>query len=331
MIIVRSPLRVSLLGGGTDLPAFYTKTQGSVISFAVAKYIYITINELAESTDILLKYSKLERVQNIDDIQHPIVRSALKRFEVSGVDISITSDIPAGTGLGSSSSFTVGLVKALSEYKGIVLSPSTLAEIACDIELNDLQEPIGKQDQYAASFGGINHFIFHQNGQVTLPDLPEKNALESCISECCLLLRVGTVRKSSPILADQSERLQSGLNFDLMTGLVDITEKFCSGLPESVATLGSLLNESWGLKTKLAEGITNEEIEDALHSAVEFGATGGKLLGAGQSGYILLVFPDIHSRGEYIEQLPNKSAIIVPRIDNDGCKVIFRSEKHGAN
>ena len=146
-----------------------------------------------------------------------------------------------------------------------------------------------------------------------------------------MLLRVGTVRKSSPILADQSERLQSGLNFDLMTGLVDITEKFCSGLPESVATLGSLLNESWGLKTKLAEGITNEEIEGALHSAVEFGATGGKLLGAGQSGYILLVFPDIHSRGEYIEHLPNKSAIIVPRIDNDGCKVIFRSEKHGAN
>jgi D-glycero-alpha-D-manno-heptose-7-phosphate kinase len=325
MIIVRSPLRVSLLGGGTDLPAFYTKTKGSVISFALTRYIYITINELAESSDILLKYSKLERVENIDDIQHPIVRYALKRFEVSGVDISITSDIPAGTGLGSSSSFTVGLVKALSEYKGIVLSPSALAEIACDIEINDLKEPIGKQDQYAASFGGINHFVFHNNGQVTASPLSEKTALESCISECSLLLRVGTVRKSSSILADQSERLESGLNFDLMSGLVDITEKFCGELPASVARLGSLLTESWILKTKLAEGITNKEIDAALHSAVKFGATGGKLLGAGQSGYILLVFPDNGLRGKYIKQLPNKSAIIVPRIDNDGCKVIFRS------
>jgi D-glycero-alpha-D-manno-heptose-7-phosphate kinase len=331
MIIVRSPLRVSLLGGGTDLPAFYTRTKGSVISFALAKYIYITINELAESTDILLKYSKLERVQRIDDIQHPIVRSALKRFEVSGVDISITSDIPAGTGLGSSSSFTVGLVKALSEYKSIVLSPSSLAEIACDIELNDLQEPIGKQDQYAASFGGINQFIFHSNGQVTASQFSEVTALESCISDCCLLLRVGTVRKSSSILTDQSERLQSGRNFDLMAVLVEITEKFCRELPESVATLGLLLTQSWGLKTKLAEGITNKDIENSLNSAIKFGATGGKLLGAGQSGYILLVFPDIYSRGEYIKQLPNESATIVPEIDKDGCKVIFRSENHAVN
>jgi D-glycero-alpha-D-manno-heptose-7-phosphate kinase len=331
MIIVRSPLRVSLLGGGTDLPAFYSKSNGSVISFALGKYIYITINELAESDDILLKYSKLERVQNIDEIQHPIVRSALKRFEVSGVDISVTSDIPAGTGLGSSSSFTVGLVKALSEYKGIALSPSTLAEIACDIELNDLKEPIGKQDQYAASYGGINHFVFHQNGEVTVAQLTEKTSLQTCITESCLLLRVGTVRKSSSILADQSEKLESGLNFDLMSSLAEITEKFCSELPQSVETLGSLLTESWGLKTKLAEGITNQEIEFALDSAIKFGARGGKLLGAGQSGYILLVFPDRRSRDEYIEQLPNKNTAIMPRIDYDGCKVIFRSEKHGAS
>ncbi len=328
MIIVRSPLRVSLLGGGTDLPAFYSKFNGSVISFALKKYIYITINELAESSDILLKYSKLERVQSINDIQHPIVRSALKRFEVSGVDISVTSDIPAGTGLGSSSSFTVGLVKALSEYKGVILSPSTLAEIACDIELNDLQEPIGKQDQYAASYGGINHFVFHQNGKVTLSKLSEKALLESHISDCCLLLRVGTVRKSSSILADQSEKLENGLNFDLMSNLVQITERFCSELPQSISNLGSFLTESWTLKTKLANGITNNEIEIALNSAIKLGATGGKLLGAGQSGYILLVFPDSRSRSEYTGQLSNKNAAVLPRIDHGGCQVIFRSEKH---
>ncbi len=331
MIIVRSPLRVSLLGGGTDLPAFYTKNQGSVISFALSKYIYIAINKLAESNDILLKYSKLERAQDIDDIRHPIVRNALKRFKVSGVDISITSDIPAGTGLGSSSSFTVGLVKALSEYKGEILSPSSLAELACDIEIFDLKEPIGKQDQYAASFGGINHFKFHQSGQVTNPELPDKNVLESYINDCCLLLRIGSLRRSSTILAEQSKKLQSGLNFDLMKNLADITEKFCKELPKSVTNLGSLLTESWELKGKLAPGITSDEIESTLRSALKFGATGGKLLGAGGSGFILLTFANTYLRGKYIEQIPNRDTTIIPRIDYDGCKVIFRSESNESN
>jgi D-glycero-alpha-D-manno-heptose-7-phosphate kinase len=223
----------------------------------------------------------------------------------------------------------VGLVKALSEYKGISLSPSAIAEIACDIELKDLREPIGKQDQYAASFGGINHFVFHQDNTVELMSLPEKKSLESCITECCLLLRVGTVRKSSSILSDQSEKLQSGLNFDLLENLAEITEKFCSQLPNSVATLGSLLTESWGFKRKLAEGITNEEIEEALQTAIRYGATGGKLLGAGQSGYILMVFPNTKIRDEYIKIVPTKSSIILPKIDEEGCKVIFRSEQNG--
>lgn len=329
MIIVRSPLRVSLLGGGSDLPEFYSKAEGCVISFALAKYIYITVNDLAESTDILLKYSKLERVKKIEDVQHPIVRSALKRFGVTGVDLSITSDIPAGTGLGSSSSFTVGIVKALSEYSGLNLSQSELAEIACDIELNDLQEPIGKQDQYAASFGGINFFVFHQNGQVSLPKLREKNAIENWIIDSCLLVRVGTVRKSTQILADQSSRLKQGVIFDSTKSLTNMVKKFESELPGSLKTLGSLLNESWQVKKKLAIGITNEEIDKTLNSAIEFGAVGGKLLGAGQSGYLLLVFPNRGKRVEYIKSLPIGSMTILPRIDSDGCKVIFRSEKNG--
>lgn len=327
MIIVRSPLRVSLLGGGTDLPAFYRQTKGAVISFALDRYIYITINKLAESNDILLKYSKLERVHDINEIQHPIVRCALKRFEVAGVDISITSDIPAGTGLGSSSSFTVGLIKTLSEYKGLNLTKTELAEIACDIELNDLQEPIGKQDQYAASFGGLNYFVFHPSGEVEIPPLADTGILESFITECCLLVRVGTVRKSSSILADQSERLRSGINHELMAELVEITDRFCRELPGSVGTLGSLLNASWELKSRLSDGVTNDEIENTLLDARNWGATGGKLLGAGQSGYILLTFPDQQARANYIDQYPNKSAIVLPRVDNAGCVVIFRSEQ----
>lgn len=327
MIIVRSPLRVSLLGGGTDLPAFYEKSRGTVISFALDKYIYITINKLAESHDILLKYSKLERVTDIDRIQHPLVRSALRRFEVSGVDISITSDIPAGTGLGSSSSFTVGLIKALSEYKGLNFTKEEVAQIACDIELNDLQEPIGKQDQYAASYGGLNHFIFHTNGEVEVSLLDGRSELEAYIADCCLLVRVGTVRKSSSILADQSERLRSGINHELMAELAEITDRFCRELPGSVGILGSLLNASWELKSRLSDGVTNDEIENTLLNARNCGATGGKLLGAGQSGYILLTFPDQQARASYVDQYPNKSAIVLPRVDNAGCVVIFRSEQ----
>lgn len=327
MIIVRSPLRVSLLGGGTDLPAFYEKSRGTVISFALDKYIYITINKLAESHDILLKYSKLERVTDIDQIQHPLVRSALRRFEVSGVDISITSDIPAGTGLGSSSSFTVGLIKALSEYKGLNFTKEEVAQIACDIELNDLQEPIGKQDQYAASYGGLNHFIFHTNGEVEVSLLDGRSELEAYIANCCLLVRIGTVRKSSSILAEQSERARNGTNFDSLNGLVEITNRFCNDLPASIESLGPLLNESWELKRQLADGVTNIEIETTLQEAITIGATGGKLLGAGQSGYVLLTFPNQSIRQRYIDRYPNSSALVLPRVDNAGCVVIFRSEQ----
>jgi D-glycero-alpha-D-manno-heptose-7-phosphate kinase len=326
MIIVRSPLRVSLLGGGTDLPVFYKQFKGAVISFALDKYIYITINEFAESSDILLKYSKLERVSNIEEIQHPIVRSALKRFEVSGVDISITSDIPAGTGLGSSSSFTVGLLKALGEYKGIDFSKEELAKIACEIEIDDLQEPIGKQDQYAAAFGGINHFIFHPNDDVEISPLADKAALETVITECCLLVRIGTVRKSRSILTNQSEKSRSGVNFELLADMTDMTNRFCRELPGSTETLGELLGKSWELKSQLAEGVTNDEIESTLQDAKTQGATGGKLLGAGQSGYILIVFPNRQRRERYVDLFPSKSRIILPGIDKAGCTVIFRSE-----
>ncbi len=326
MIIVRSPLRVGLLGGGTDLPAFYKKSRGAVISFALDKYIYITINKLAESHDILLKYSKLERVNDIEQIQHPLVRSALRRFEVSGVDISITSDIPAGTGLGSSSSFTVGLIKALSEYKGLDFTKEEVAQIACDIELNDLQEPIGKQDQYAASYGGLNHFIFHTNGEVEISPLAGRSELEAYIAECCLLVRVGTVRKSSSILAEQSEKARNGINFDSLNELVEITNRFCNDLPASIGSLGSLLNESWELKRRLADGVTNNEIETTLQEAMTLGATGGKLLGAGQSGYVLLTFPDHGTRENYLTRFVERSALVLPKVDNVGCAVIFRSE-----
>jgi len=328
MIIVRSPLRVSLLGGGTDLPAFYKKRKGTVISFAISKYVYITINKLAESNDVLLKYSKLERVQRIEDIQHPIVRCALERFEVSGVDISITSDIPAGTGLGSSSSFTVGLIRALTEYKGLTLTKEEIAEKACEIEMIDLQEPIGKQDQYASSYGGVNQFVFNTNGKVdSIPILGEME-LRAYILGNCLLLRIGSTRNSNSILSNQALALQQGTNLRAMSELCDLTEEFCSSLPLSISSLGQRVLESWSLKSQFAQRISNVDIENRIQTALNLGATGAKLLGAGQAGYLLIVFPSTQIRSNYLAHKSTYDDIIIPQIDNEGCKVIFRSESN---
>jgi D-glycero-alpha-D-manno-heptose-7-phosphate kinase len=220
----------------------------------------------------------------------------------------------------------VGLLKALGEYKGIDFSKEELARIACEIEIDDLQEPIGKQDQYAAAFGGINHFIFHPNGDVEISPLADKNALESLITDSCLLVRIGSVRTSRSILADQAEKVRSGINFELLANMAEMTNRFCAELPKSCDNLGPLLRKSWELKSQLAQGVTNEEIETTLQDAKSHGAAGGKLLGAGQSGYVLLTFPNRAVREIYINQFPNKSRIVLPGIDETGCTVIFRSE-----
>lgn len=326
MIIVRTPLRVSLFGGGTDLPIFYRKLEGNVISFAFNKYIYISINRILDTNDIALRYSKTERVRDVKDIQHPIFRSALSRFRISGVEISVNSDIPSGTGLGSSSAFTVGLVKTLSEYMGTTLTSDELAEIACEIELKDLGEPIGKQDQYAASFGGINNFIFLKNEQVLRRPINATELLEEYISNSSLLVRVGGVRNASSILKEQNSKLESGFNWQVLSKIRAASEDFCSRLPESLSEIGSLLNEYWHLKKSLALEISNQEVEEELEYAKKLGASGGKLLGAGKSGFLFLVFPDHTSRNLYVEIKSKISTVVLPKIDYYGSKVIYRSE-----
>ena len=210
MLINRTPLRVSLLGGGTDLPAFFESNDfGRVLSFAISKYVYISIHPLVEDSRILLKYSKQEFVENYDQLQHPIARAVLRELQIKGVDIGISSDIPSGTGMGSSSAFTVGFYGLCHAFKGTFSSALDLARMACKLEIEELNSPIGKQDQYACALGGINQIDFYPNGSVTAQPLKIEKEVIAEFERHLLLIRVGKTRSASGQLKIQNEILRS--------------------------------------------------------------------------------------------------------------------------
>jgi D-glycero-alpha-D-manno-heptose-7-phosphate kinase len=326
MLVTRTPLRVSLFGGGTDLPSYFHLHSGGVVSFAISKYIYISINKLSESDDILIKYSKLERVQNVEEIQHKIIRAILKRYKVTGVDIAITSDIPAGTGLGSSSAFTVGMLKTITEFKGIELSKSELASLACEIELKDLGEPIGKQDQYSAAFGGINNFVFNQDDSVDVGTLRNPEHLKNILAENSIMIRVGDVRKASSLLKKQNDDTLNGFNTGALKSIDSLRKEFLLLERFTSVQIGNMLLDSWSAKKTLSSEISSSEIDEMLVSALDSGATGGKLLGAGGSGYLLVVFESESKLKFFREALPPHVSYITPVIDYDGSIVVYRSE-----
>ena len=331
MLVTRTPLRVSLFGGGTDLPSYFQLHSGGVVSFAISKYIYISINELSESDDILIKYSKLERVQNVEEIQHKIIRAILKRFKVKGVDIAITSDIPAGTGLGSSSAFTVGMLKTITEFKGIELSKSELASLACEIELKDLGEPIGKQDQYASAFGGLNNFIFNQDNSVDIGLLKNPEQLKNIVAKNSLMIRIGDVRKASTLLKKQNDETLSGINIESLNRIDSLRKDFLLLDGFTPTVVGNMLLNSWNAKKKLSPEISSNMIDEMLISAQHSGAAGGKLLGAGGSGYLLLIFESTTKLKFFRESLPSHVSHFSPVIDYDGAIVIYRSESNESN
>lgn len=331
MIVTRTPLRVSLFGGGTDLPSYFQLYSGGVVSFAISKYIYISINELSESDDILIKYSKLERVQNVEDIQHKIIQAILKRFEVKGVDIAITSDIPAGTGLGSSSAFTVGMLKTITEFKGIELSKSELASMACEIELKDLGEPIGKQDQYASAFGGLNNFVFNQDNSVDIRTLRNPEQLKNIVVKNSLMIRVGDVRKASSLLKKQNDDTLSGINAEALNSIDSLRKDFLLLDGFTPTDVGNMLLNSWNAKKRLSPEISSNMIDEMLSSAQDSGAAGGKLLGAGGSGYLLLIFESATKLKFFRDSLPSHVSHISPVIDYDGSTVVYRSESNESN
>jgi D-glycero-alpha-D-manno-heptose-7-phosphate kinase len=295
VLISRTPLRISLGGGGTDLPSYYSRHGGFVVSAAIDRYVYIAINRTF-TDDYFLKYSALERVNAVDEIQHPIIQNALQLHPVGpGLEIVSVADIPAGTGLGSSGSFTVGLLRALHGFKREPVTHGDLAEEAAHIEIDLLQEPAGKQDQYIASFGGLTCFEFREDGAVHVSPLSISTATMHDLDEHLLMFFTGYSRSASKLLADQRQRTESD-DAEMIANLdriKDIGHETCRALEAGdTARFAELMHEHWLHKKERSPGVSNEELNRWYDLAIENGALGGKLVGAGGGGFLLFYTRD---------------------------------------
>lgn len=294
MIITRTPFRISFVGGGTDLPEFYRFTPGAVVSTAINKYMYVVVNPRFTDAIRVSFYSKTEIVDTVDEIQHPIVREALKLVGISkGIEIASIADVHAGAGLGSSSSFAVGLLNALYAYNGTLKSAEELAREACHIEIDILGEPIGKQDQYITAYGGFRYLQFNSDETVfTEPIIWPKENTEQ-LTQNLLLLYTGNVREASHILAEQKENTRQGSKMDSLEKLRDMAFELKRQLNNNASPgiLGEFLHEGWLLKKQLANSISSDQIDGYYEKALNAGALGGKVSGAGGGGFLLIYCP----------------------------------------
>lgn len=296
MIITRSPLRISLGGGGTDLPSYYRKHAGFVLSAAINKYVYIAINE-AFRPRIILKYSQQEDVEQIDQIQHPIFREALRLTGVTGPNLEIVSlsDIPAGTGLGSSGSFTTALLRALHTLKRNFVPPRELAEQACHLEIDVLKEPVGKQDQYISAFGGITCFEFLPDDRVVARPLKIPAEALANLEDSLLLFFTGSSRAASEILRDQEMRTCEGTS-DMLENLhytKQLGKESCDALVGGdLRKFAEIMHVHWEHKKKRSSGMSSGQIDEMYDLARKNGALGGKLVGAGGGGFLLFYTED---------------------------------------
>jgi D-glycero-alpha-D-manno-heptose-7-phosphate kinase len=291
MIITRSPLRISLGGGGTDLPSYYRKHSGFLIAAAIDKYVYITLHQTFVA-DLIVKYSKLERVPNVAELQHPIIREALKLVGVEGpyLELASMADIPSGTGLGSSGSFTTALLKALHTHKNNIVHPQQLAEQACHIELDLLKEPIGKQDQYIAAYGGLTYFQFLPDDRVEAHPMRVSTETLYNLEDNLLLFFTGYSRSASSILKEQDDRSKQkdaamidNLHFVKELGY-ESKEAIESG---DLPRFAELMRTHWDHKKKRSGGMSNPQIDKWYELAMANGAMGGKLIGAGGGGFLM--------------------------------------------
>ena len=326
MIITRSPLRISLGGGGTDLPSYYRKHSGFLIAAAIDKYVYITLHQTFVQ-ELIVKYSKLERVRNVDEVQHPIIREALRLVGIEGPYLELTSmaDIPAGTGLGSSGSFTTALLKALHTYKKNLVHPRELAEQACHIEIDLLGEPIGKQDQYIAAYGGLTCFQFLPNDHVEVWPLKLDTETLYNLEDNLLLFFTGYSRAASSILKEQDEKsrqrdpgMVDNLHFVKELGYQS-KEALEAG---DLRRFAELMNVHWEYKKQRSGAMSNSEIDRWYQLAMENGALGGKLIGAGGGGFMMFYAEEKTRLRHAMSQTGLREVRF--RFDFEGTKVVIQ-------
>ena len=294
MILVRSPLRISLGGGGTDLPSYYKEHEGFLIAAAINKYVFVSVmNPFSEG--YILKYSEYENVKNIKDIKHPIIRESLKLGFKENLEITTLADLPSGTGLGSSGTFTTALLKALYANSGKNLNQDDLAELACEIEINKLKEPIGKQDQYIASYGGISSFRFNKDDSVDVESLNISDDTLYDLEDNLMLFFTGFSRSASKILQDQKTKSDKN-NEEMLNNLHNVKKLGyeSKNALESGDTkiFGEIMHEHWENKKKRSGGMSNPKINEWYEIAMQNGAIGGKLVGAGGGGFLMFMAKD---------------------------------------
>jgi D-glycero-alpha-D-manno-heptose-7-phosphate kinase len=327
MIIARSPLRITLGGGGTDLPSYYRDNEGFLVSAAIDKYVYVTVMR-PFTEGIYLKYSQLEHVEEIPDVKHPIIREALQMlgFKTPQVEITTLADIPAGTGLGSSGSFTTALLKALYTHRKRHMHQEELAELACHIEIDRLGEPIGKQDQYIAAVGGVTCFTFHKDDKVTAVPLGISMDTMFDMEDNLLLFFTGFSRSASGILKDQQVKSQNN-DSEMLKNLhyvKDLGYRSKDALEAgNTALFGELMHEHWEHKKRRSGGMSNPKIDEWYELGMKNGAVGGKLVGAGGGGFLMFMAHDKNKLRQVMAAAGLEEVRF--RFDFEGTKVVMSS------
>lgn len=331
MIVSRTPLRISFVGGGSDLPSYYREKGGAVLSTSIDKYMYLTVNQKFDK-NIRLSYSITENESNIQNIKHPIVRNTLELLGIkSGVEITSISDIPSqGSGLGSSSSYTVALLQALYAYNGKSISKEDLGRLSSHIEIDLCGDRIGKQDQYAAAFGGLNLIEFNEDDSVTVNPVICKPETIRKIEESIIIFYTGRTRSASNLLSRQSANMRRAEKRKLMSNMVSLAYDLRDLIEnDDIESLGELLDHNWQLKRQITEGISDPQIDGWYRRGILAGATGGKLLGAGNGGFMMFFAPK-EKHAKIMEAMKGLRRLPFS-FDYNGSKIVFSDQQKDLN
>jgi D-glycero-alpha-D-manno-heptose-7-phosphate kinase len=328
MIITKTPFRMSFLGGGSDLPGFYQQSPGATLSVTINKYMYISSHDFFERNQFRMKYSKTETVDSVAKIEHPILRRVIERLDIKGgLEVSSISDIPSGTGLGSSSCFTVGVLHNLYSRQGRFVTKEQIAREACEVEIQDLGEPIGKQDQYAAAYGGLNVISYSADERVKVEPLFLNPDYYEAFQEHLMLFYTGKNRSASAILSEQKANMMFPEKIERLKKMVELVSQGRETLHAGrFEAFGDLLHQGWVLKKGMARGVSSSDIDTQYQLAMDNGAFGGKVLGAGGGGFLLVCCPP-EKREQIAKVLESNGMDHRPfRFENDGSKVIYAEQ-----